>query len=186
MSRRQPLIFRKGLDMKEAVAGELAAAYHSALVDAVRASDYRHDPAGSPCTSRASSASATASIAPSTTPIRPGARFPGPQRLPHRRDHPQPARQRAAARRWHPLPQRCRRTRARARPRRRRHPAGVRRHGGRDAPAHRARLHAGRHDLRLGAQRVEERRALRAGRLHVDHPRQDTGTRRPARPRRRR
>jgi 4-hydroxy-3-methylbut-2-en-1-yl diphosphate reductase len=39
----QPLIFRKGLDMKEAVAGELAAAYHSRLVDDVRASGYRHD-----------------------------------------------------------------------------------------------------------------------------------------------
>jgi 4-hydroxy-3-methylbut-2-enyl diphosphate reductase len=38
----QPLIFRKGLDMKEAVAGELAAAYHSGLVDQVRASDFRH------------------------------------------------------------------------------------------------------------------------------------------------
>jgi 4-hydroxy-3-methylbut-2-enyl diphosphate reductase len=39
----KPLIFRKGLDMKEAVAGELAAAYHSALVDTVRAADFRHD-----------------------------------------------------------------------------------------------------------------------------------------------
>jgi len=39
----QPLIFRKGLDMKEAVAGELAAAYHSALVDEVRAAGYRHE-----------------------------------------------------------------------------------------------------------------------------------------------
>jgi 4-hydroxy-3-methylbut-2-enyl diphosphate reductase len=37
----QPLIFRKGLDMKEAVAGDLAAAYDSALVDEVRANDYR-------------------------------------------------------------------------------------------------------------------------------------------------
>jgi 4-hydroxy-3-methylbut-2-en-1-yl diphosphate reductase len=37
----QPLIFRKGLDMKEAVAGELAAAYDSALVDQVRAGDFR-------------------------------------------------------------------------------------------------------------------------------------------------
>jgi 4-hydroxy-3-methylbut-2-en-1-yl diphosphate reductase len=35
------LIFRKGLDMKEAVAGELAAAYDSALVDQVRTNDYR-------------------------------------------------------------------------------------------------------------------------------------------------
>jgi 4-hydroxy-3-methylbut-2-en-1-yl diphosphate reductase len=39
----QPLIFRKGLDMKEAVAGELAAAYHSSLVDEVRGGNYRHD-----------------------------------------------------------------------------------------------------------------------------------------------
>jgi 4-hydroxy-3-methylbut-2-en-1-yl diphosphate reductase len=37
----QPLIFRKGLDMKEAVAGELAAAYDSKLVETVRANDYR-------------------------------------------------------------------------------------------------------------------------------------------------
>jgi 4-hydroxy-3-methylbut-2-enyl diphosphate reductase len=38
----QPLIFRKGLDMKEAVAGELAAAYHSGIVDEVRAQDFQH------------------------------------------------------------------------------------------------------------------------------------------------
>jgi 4-hydroxy-3-methylbut-2-enyl diphosphate reductase len=43
VSRTQPLIFRKGLDMKEAVAGELAAAYHSKLVDRVRASDFRYE-----------------------------------------------------------------------------------------------------------------------------------------------
>jgi len=43
VSPAQPLIFRKGLDMKEAVAGELAAAYHSRLVDQVRASDYRYE-----------------------------------------------------------------------------------------------------------------------------------------------
>ena len=42
MAPSQPLIFRKGLDMKEAVAGELAAAYHSAIVDRVRANDYRY------------------------------------------------------------------------------------------------------------------------------------------------
>jgi 4-hydroxy-3-methylbut-2-en-1-yl diphosphate reductase len=30
------IVFRKGLDLKDAVAGELAAAYHSAIVDAVR------------------------------------------------------------------------------------------------------------------------------------------------------
>jgi 4-hydroxy-3-methylbut-2-enyl diphosphate reductase len=42
----QPLIFRKGLDMKEAVAGELADAYHSSLVDAIRGSDFRHQSGG--------------------------------------------------------------------------------------------------------------------------------------------
>src|SRR5437763_602199 len=42
MSTTQPLIFRKGLDKKEAVAGELAAAYHSTLVDDVRAAGFRH------------------------------------------------------------------------------------------------------------------------------------------------
>jgi len=36
------LIFRKGLDLKEAVADELASAYHSALVDQVRAAGHRH------------------------------------------------------------------------------------------------------------------------------------------------
>ncbi len=35
-----------------------------------------------------------------------------------------------------------------------------------------ARLHAHRHHLRLGPQRLEERPPLRRGRLHVDHPRQ--------------
>ena len=43
MGPSQPLIFRKGLDMKEAVAGELAAAYDSAIVDRVRSNDYRYD-----------------------------------------------------------------------------------------------------------------------------------------------
>jgi 4-hydroxy-3-methylbut-2-en-1-yl diphosphate reductase len=36
------LIFRKGLDMKEAVAAELAAAYHSSIVEDVRSNDYRY------------------------------------------------------------------------------------------------------------------------------------------------
>jgi 4-hydroxy-3-methylbut-2-enyl diphosphate reductase len=35
-----PVVFRKGLNLKAAVADELAQAYHSALVDAVRADDY--------------------------------------------------------------------------------------------------------------------------------------------------
>jgi 4-hydroxy-3-methylbut-2-enyl diphosphate reductase len=43
VSSPQPLIFRKGLDMREAVADELAAAYHSSLVDEVRSNDFRRD-----------------------------------------------------------------------------------------------------------------------------------------------
>jgi 4-hydroxy-3-methylbut-2-enyl diphosphate reductase len=43
LAQPQPLIFRKGLDMKEAVAGELAAAYHSRLVDDVREAGFRHE-----------------------------------------------------------------------------------------------------------------------------------------------
>jgi 4-hydroxy-3-methylbut-2-en-1-yl diphosphate reductase len=39
----KPLIFRKGLDMKEAVARELADAYDSAVVERVKAAGYRHD-----------------------------------------------------------------------------------------------------------------------------------------------
>jgi 4-hydroxy-3-methylbut-2-enyl diphosphate reductase len=35
-----PIIFRKGLDMKAAVAGQLAEAYHSTLVDEIRAAGY--------------------------------------------------------------------------------------------------------------------------------------------------
>jgi 4-hydroxy-3-methylbut-2-enyl diphosphate reductase len=37
-----PLIFRKGLDLKDAVAAELAAEYHSAIVDRVRSAGFRH------------------------------------------------------------------------------------------------------------------------------------------------
>jgi 4-hydroxy-3-methylbut-2-enyl diphosphate reductase len=37
-----PLIFRKGLDLKHEVAGELAAAYHSGLVDEIRQAGYVH------------------------------------------------------------------------------------------------------------------------------------------------
>lgn len=40
-SSAQPLIFRKGLDLKDAVKDDLSRDYHSALVDEVRANDYR-------------------------------------------------------------------------------------------------------------------------------------------------
>jgi 4-hydroxy-3-methylbut-2-enyl diphosphate reductase len=35
-----PVVFRRGFDLKEAVAGELAAAYHSSIVDAIQADGY--------------------------------------------------------------------------------------------------------------------------------------------------
>ncbi len=35
-----PIIFRKGLDLKDAVAGQLAAAYHSSIVDDIKAHDF--------------------------------------------------------------------------------------------------------------------------------------------------
>jgi 4-hydroxy-3-methylbut-2-enyl diphosphate reductase len=38
-----PLIFRKGLDLKDAVAGQLAESYHSKLVQHVKANGYRYD-----------------------------------------------------------------------------------------------------------------------------------------------
>ena len=123
------LIFKKGLDLKHEVAGELAESYHSALVAAIKANDYRYElRAGSPCTWPASSASATASIAPSTTPTRRGSSSPtggssSPARsstIPHVND-----RLRGAG---HPLPERPRRVGERPHRRRRRHPAGLRRH----------------------------------------------------------
>ena len=40
MTTPRPVIFRKGLDMKEVGAGELAAAYHSAIVDAIKTEGY--------------------------------------------------------------------------------------------------------------------------------------------------
>ena len=51
-------------------------------------------------------------------------------------------------------------------------PAGVRRDDRRLRDAARPRLRDGGHDVRLGAQRVEARRELRARRVHVAHPRQ--------------
>jgi 4-hydroxy-3-methylbut-2-en-1-yl diphosphate reductase len=40
---QQPLIFRKGLDMKHAVAGALAEDYHSSLVETIKTNDYRYE-----------------------------------------------------------------------------------------------------------------------------------------------
>ncbi len=66
----------------------------------------RTAPDGSRFTSRASSASVTASTAPSTTPTRRGSASPIATVYLTGRDHPQPPRQRAAARHGHPVPER--------------------------------------------------------------------------------
>ena len=180
-----PLIFRKGLDLKDAVAGQLAESYHSELVARIKDGGYRY------AAGRLTVHLATRVRLLLRRRSRGRLRVPGAQAVsgshgvPHRRNHPQPARQRQAARARHPLPERSGRERRRAHAGRRRDPAGVRRH---DRDARRissARLHAGRHDVRLGAQRLEERPALRAGRLHRRSSTASTGTRR-RRPRRRR
>ncbi|MBP1635456.1 MAG: ispH, partial [Acidobacteria bacterium] len=41
--RMAELIFRKGLGLKDAVAGALTADYHSALVESIRSADFRHE-----------------------------------------------------------------------------------------------------------------------------------------------
>ena len=94
--------------MKEAVAGELAAAYHSALVDEVRAGELppRQGPPHAPPRARVRLLLRRRSRRRLRLPG--GRALPRPQRLPHRRDHPQPARQRSAARQRHPVPQRSR------------------------------------------------------------------------------
>ena len=158
--------------MKEAVAGELAAAYHSAIVDGVRANDFR-PPTGTPHDTSGARVRLLLRRRPRRRLRLPGPpAVPRPQRVPDRRDHPQPARQRSAARGGHPVPVRSGRAAATARPGGRRHPAGVRRHRRRHGAAVEPGLHARGHHLRLGAQRLEERRPLRAGRLHRRHPRQ--------------
>ena len=163
--------------MKEAVAGELAAAYDSSVVDQVRASDYqlRRRPAHAPPRPRIRV----------LLRRRPGGRLrlsgaaavPGTERLPDRRNHPQPARQPTAARQRHPVPLGSGRAPRDAWRRRRGDPAGLRGHRRGNGAAGRTGLHARGYHLRLGAERLEERHPLRAGRLHRDHPRQSEARR---------
>ena len=172
MSVSQPLVFRKGLDMKEAVAGELAAAYHSKLVDEVRAAGYRHDKGRLTLHLAREFGFCYGVDRAVDYAYQAVARFPGRNVFltgeiihnPHVND-----RLRANGIRFlSDADERGRRL------------------GPEDVvilPAFGitvqdmprflgAWLHAGRHDLRLGAQRVEERRPLRAGRLHRRHSRQ--------------
>ena len=121
--------------MKDAVAGELAAAYHSAIVDDVRANDYQYQ-SGRLTVHLAREFGFCYGVDRAVDyAYQARRRFPGRQRVPDRRDHPQPARQRSAPRSRDPVPQRSRRGLDAARPGRRRHPAGVRRDGRRNGPA---------------------------------------------------
>ena len=167
-----PLIFRKGLDLKDAVAGQLADNYHSTLVGAIKETGYRYQ-AGRLEVHLAREFGFCYGVDRAVDyAYQARTRFPNQTRLPDRRDHPQPARQRQATRARDPFPYRRGRVLDRPDAGRRRHPAGLWRHHG-DAPgAVGARLHAGRHHVRVGAQRLEERQPLRAGRPDLGHPRQ--------------
>ena len=167
-----PLIFRKGLDLKDAVAGQLADNYHSALVGTIKEAGYRYQ-AGRLEVHLAREFGFCYGVDRAVDyAYQARTRFPNQTVFltgeiihnPHVND-----KLRALGIRFLSDDGRD------ARPpdgRRRRHPAGLRRHD-RDAPgAVGARLHAGRHHLRLGAERLEERQALRAGRPDLGHPRQ--------------
>ena len=167
-----PLIFRKGLDMKEAVAGELAAAYDSAIVDEVRANDYRFT-AGRLTMHLAQEFGFCYGVDRAVDyAYQARRRFPGRNVFltgeiihnPH-------------------VNERLRDSGIRflSDPGERRETLGaddvvilpafgvtVERDGAADGTG----LHARRHHVRVGAERLEERHPLRAGRLHRHHPRQ--------------
>ena len=98
------IIFRKGLDLRDAVAGTLNADYHSALVERVKAEDYTYRDGRLTVASRPGvrlllrRRSRRGLRLPDAPPI------PGPPHPPDGRDHPQPARQREAPRAGHPVP----------------------------------------------------------------------------------
>ena len=158
--------------MKEAVAGELSAAYDSAIVEQVRAHDFQFQ-SGRLTIHLAREFGFCYGVDRAVDyAYQARRRFPGRNVFltgeiihnPHVNDRLRDAGIRFLSDTG--------RTARHARPGRRRHPAGLRRHRRRDGAAVAPGLHAGRHDVRLRAQRVEERRPLRAGRLHRGHPRQ--------------
>ncbi len=129
-----PLIFRKGLDLKDAVAGQLAASYHSALVAQIKDSGYRYE-AGRLTVHLAKEFGFCYGVDRAVDyAYQARERFPDRTVFltgeiihnPHVNDE--------AARARHPLPERSARERRRAHAGRRRDPAGVRRHD-RDARA---------------------------------------------------
>ena len=186
MSSPQPLIFRKGLDMKEAVAGELAAAYDSALVDRVRADDFCTPAAGSLVHLAREFGFCYGVDRAVDYAYQARRRFPGRNVFltgeiihnPHVNDR-----------------LRSEGIRFLSDPGERADQLGpddvviLPAFGvtvGEMSQLSSAGLHARRYDVRLGAERLEERRPIRAGRVYLDHPRQSADTRRRERPRRRR
>ena len=150
----------------------LAESYHSELIDRIKADDFTL-PVGPPHRSpraRVRLLLRRRSRRRLRVPDAPA--IPGSRRLSDRRNHPQPARQREAARDGHPVPQRRPGQLERLGPDDVVILPGLRRHGRDAAAARPPRLHAHRHDLRIGAERLEERPPLRRSRVHLDHPRQ--------------
>ena len=83
------LIFKKGLDLKREVAGELAENYHSALVAAIKANDYRHA-AGRLTVHLAREFGFCYGVDRAVDyAYQARLQVPRPAGLPHRRDHPQ-------------------------------------------------------------------------------------------------
>ena len=166
--------------MKEAVAGELAAAYDSAVVDEVRANDYQFAVRPADAASRPRIRLLLRRRSGCRLRLPGAAAIPGPERLPDRRNHPQPACQRAPPRQRHPVSLGFRASSATTLgpddvvilP-----AFGVT--VGEMAQLARTGLHARGYHLRVGAERLEERDALRAGRLHLHHPRQGEARRDP-------
>ena len=158
--------------MKEAVAGELAAAYDSSVVDEVRASDYQFA-AGRLTLHLAREFGFCYGVDRAVDyAYQARRRFPGRNvfltgEIIHNPHVNQRLRDNGI--RFLSDPGEDRDVTGR---RRRRDPAGIRGHRRRDGAARRAGLHARRHDVRVGAERLEERHALRAGRVHRHHPRQ--------------
>ena len=100
------LIFRKGLDLKDAVAGMLAENYHSEIIERIKADRLhlpRRPPDGPP---RARIRVLLRRRSRRGLRVSDAAALSRPPRLPDRRDHPQPARQREAAGHGHRLPER--------------------------------------------------------------------------------
>ena len=168
--------YRRGFGLAAEVHDDLSADYDGRVVDLLKSQRLharrrrRHDPA------RPRVRVLLRRRARGGVRLPDAAQIPRPAHLPRRRDHPQPARQRPAARDGDRDP-------------RAPEPTGAfdfSRITPEDvvilpafgvtiddfAALRDARLHARRHDVRLGAQRLEARRELRARRIHGAHPRQ--------------